>query len=136
MRHLWDCAIRRRARAELAARIPSDFKFNHGSGKIHFQEGHQQLFPDGLLDRPNQGLAVPLAEWFREELREWAHDILFQEDGFLDLKYLRLVWEQHQRKAQDHSVVLWGAFMFRHWQRPFLEPRTAEAESKEPVAQR
>jgi asparagine synthase (glutamine-hydrolysing) len=104
---------------ELAAHLPSYLKLKNGSGKYIFKKAIQEMFPAGFLDRPKQGFGVPVAEWFRGELREWAHATLFEADDLLNLKYLRQLWDRHQAQVQDHSAILWGVFMFRQWQKTF-----------------
>ncbi|HVI09868.1 MAG TPA: asparagine synthase (glutamine-hydrolyzing) [Candidatus Binatia bacterium] len=102
---------------ELAARMPSHLKLRRGAGKYIFKKSVERLLPPGFLDRPKQGFAVPVAEWFRGELRDWARDTLFAADGLLDHECLQLLWDRHQSRTQDHSAILWGIFMFRQWQR-------------------
>jgi asparagine synthase (glutamine-hydrolysing) len=104
---------------ELAARIPSGLKFRSGEGKYIFKRAVAPFVPSGFLQRPKQGFAAPVAEWFRRELRDWAQDTLFEADGLLNLGNLRRLWNRHQGQVQDHSAILWGVFMFRQWQKTF-----------------
>src|SRR5262249_25133185 len=98
---------------ELAARIPSHFKLRNGVGKHIFKQSIAAQLPQGFLKRPKQGFGMPVAEWFRGELREWAQEVLFNPDGLLSLDQLKWLWDRHQRQAKDYSAVLWGVFMFR-----------------------
>lgn len=104
---------------ELAARIPARLKLRNGSGKYIFKKAIRPMLPPGIVDRPKQGFGVPIAEWFRGELREQAQQSLFTDDGLLDANCLQRLWKRHQEKVQDHSAVLWAAFMFREWQTTF-----------------
>jgi asparagine synthase (glutamine-hydrolysing) len=110
---------------ELAARIPSALKFKSGVGKYIFKRAIAGMLPRGFLERPKQGFGVPIAEWFRGELRERAQEVLFEPDGLLNHRYLRRLWDRHQDRVHDHSAVLWGVFMFRQWQRTFQHGSTA-----------
>jgi asparagine synthase (glutamine-hydrolysing) len=110
---------------ELAARIPSALKFKSGVGKYIFKRAVAGMLPKGFLERPKQGFGVPIAEWFRGELREKAQEVLFEPDGLLNHRYLRRLWDRHQDRVHDHSAVLWGVFMFRQWQRTFQHGSTA-----------
>jgi asparagine synthase (glutamine-hydrolysing) len=112
---------------ELAARIPSHLKVRNGSGKYILKKATEAMFPPGFLDRPKQGFGVPIAEWFRSDLREWAHELIFESDDLLNLPYLRLLWNRHQNKTRDHSAILWGVCMFRQWQRTFRYPPEASS---------
>jgi asparagine synthase (glutamine-hydrolysing) len=104
---------------ELAATIPSTLKLRGGVGKRIFKKSIEKMLPPGYLDAPKRGFGVPVAEWFRGQLREWASEVLFQPNDLLDTRRLRTIWDRHQEGAQDHSAVLWGVFMFRQWQSTF-----------------
>ena len=104
---------------ELAATIPSRLKLRQGTGKYIFKRAIRSLVPASVVTRRKQGFGVPIAEWFRGELREMAHDVLFEEDGILNCQSIRRIWDQHQQGTSDHSALLWAAFMFRQWQQRF-----------------
>jgi asparagine synthase (glutamine-hydrolysing) len=104
---------------ELAAHIPSHMKIRDRAGKYVLRKAVEPMLPKGFLERPKQGFGVPVAEWFRGELREWAHDMMFESDDLLNVPYLQNLWERHQKKIHDHSAILWGVCMFRQWQRTF-----------------
>jgi asparagine synthase (glutamine-hydrolysing) len=106
---------------ELAAHIPSRLKLRNGSGKYIFKKAVRGMLPQEILERPKQGFGVPVGEWFRGELRDWAHETLFEPDGLLNLTYLQRLWKRHQQRRQDHSAILWAAFMFRQWQNTFQQ---------------
>ena len=73
-----------------------------------------------ILYRSKQGFAVPLAHWFRNELKEMAREAIFSvRDGMLDPQYLEKIWTQHQRGIFDRSAHLWAVLMFRKWQLGF-----------------
>jgi hypothetical protein len=58
----------------------------------------------------------PAVEWFRSDLLERAHELMFESNEWLNVPYLRLLWNRHHNKIQDHSAILWGVCMFRQWQ--------------------
>jgi len=105
---------------ELAARIPSRLKLHNGSGKYIFKKTLEDLLPQSILHRGKQGFGVPVAEWFRNELREWARATIFDAgDGMLNRTHLERIWQQHQAGTRDYSALLWEVFMFRQWQKLF-----------------
>ena len=107
---------------ELAARIPSDLKLKDGQGKYIFKKALARLLPDDVLTRRKQGFAVPLASWFRKELRELSGDLLLSQDplGVLQSQVVASLWKQHQSGLSDHSAALWTILMYRLWQRTYL----------------
>jgi asparagine synthase (glutamine-hydrolysing) len=101
---------------ETAARIPSCLKLNGGSGKYIFKKAVADLLPASVIERKKQGFAIPVAQWFRGELRELAqHSLFSSEDGILNTTYLRRIWHEHQKGTYDRSMHLWAVLMFRKW---------------------
>jgi asparagine synthase (glutamine-hydrolysing) len=102
---------------EMVARIPASLKLRGREGKYIFKRAMEPKLSRDILYRSKQGFAVPLAHWFRNELREMAHATIFDApDGILDLRYLEKIWNDHQRGTFDRSAYLWAVLMFRKWQ--------------------
>jgi asparagine synthase (glutamine-hydrolysing) len=102
---------------ELIAHMPSSLKLNRGRGKYIFKQALQRVLPAEVLNRRKQGFAVPVAEWLRGELKEFAYETIFRSgDGLLSDLYLRQCWNAHQRGERDWSGFLWAVLMFRSWQ--------------------
>jgi asparagine synthase (glutamine-hydrolysing) len=102
---------------ELIAQMPSGLKLRHGKGKYIFKKALEPILPADVLTRGKKGFAVPVAEWFRGELKEFAYEALFsQQDGLLNRAFLTGCWKQHQRGQRDWSALLWCVLMFRTWQ--------------------
>jgi asparagine synthase (glutamine-hydrolysing) len=105
---------------ERVATIPSFFKLRQTNGKYILKKAMEPVVPKEILYRKKQGFAVPLDRWFRRELREYAHDIIFsRRDGILDTSYMKKIWQQHQNNRFDRSAYLWAVLMFRKWQSVF-----------------
>jgi asparagine synthase (glutamine-hydrolysing) len=108
---------------ELIARMPSSLKLKGGTGKYIFKKSLESVLPQEILTRPKQGFAVPLAQWFRGDLRQAAGDVLLRPDpmGILDSKGIEMLWSKHQSGLRDFSTPLWTLFMFRLWQDSYLK---------------
>jgi asparagine synthase (glutamine-hydrolysing) len=105
---------------ELAARMPSSLKLRGRTGKYIFKQSMAPMLPQGILHRKKQGFAIPLASWFRHELKSLAEESLFgTPDGILDQGFLKKIWNQHQRRQYDRSQHLWSVLMFRKWKETF-----------------
>ncbi len=102
---------------ELAAQIPSGLKLRHNQGKYVFKKALEGVLPADILTRSKKGFAVPVAEWFRGELKAFAHEIVIErQDDVLNQAFLSSCWKQHQRGQRDWSALLWCVLMFRSWQ--------------------
>jgi asparagine synthase (glutamine-hydrolysing) len=78
------------------------------------------VLPKNILYRPKQGFAIPLDVWFRKELKDLAYNVILEtDDGILDKKFLKKIWDEHQKGYYDRSALLWATLMFRKWRQVF-----------------
>ena len=105
--------------AELAWRLPLHMKIRGGQGKWALRQVLYKYVPRGLIERPKAGFAIPLAEWLRGPLRDWAEDLLEESrlgrEGYLKAKPVRETWEQHLSGRRDRAPRLWTVLMFQAW---------------------
>ncbi len=105
---------------EHIASIPSSLKLRNGAGKYILKKALEPILPRDILYRPKQGFAVPLDVWFRRELKEMAYEIVVEtRDDILDNRFLKKIWDQHQKGYYDRSALLWATLMFRKWRQMF-----------------
>jgi len=96
--------------------LPSGLKLRNGHGKYIFKKSLERILPADVLTRKKKGFAVPVAEWFRGELKEFAYDaIIGRRDDALNGVFLERCWNQHQRGQRDWSPLLWCTLMFKSW---------------------
>ncbi|MDZ4287187.1 MAG: asparagine synthase (glutamine-hydrolyzing), partial [Prosthecobacter sp.] len=84
---------------EFAWRIPFSMKVRDGKGKWLMRETLYRHVPKRLIDRPKRGFGVPLEQWLRNELREWAEDLLsesrLKREGFFHAAPIRQKWREY-----------------------------------------
>jgi asparagine synthase (glutamine-hydrolysing) len=65
------------------------------------------------------GFGVPLADWLRGPLRDWAENLLSEkrlgEAGLFDTALVRRYWEQHLSRKNNWAYLLWDVLMFESW---------------------
>jgi asparagine synthase (glutamine-hydrolysing) len=110
---------------EFAATVPSSMKFKDGEKKHILKETFKPMLPDGILYRKKMGFSVPLASWFRYEIKQLAEKYLLENaqglKSIFNHDYIRCLWDEHQAKKADHSALLWSMLMFEMWFRKYAK---------------
>jgi asparagine synthase (glutamine-hydrolysing) len=109
--------------AEVAWRLPLEMKIRHLESKWILRQILYRHVPKKLIDRPKMGFAVPIGQWLRGPLREWAEDLLnettLKRDGLLDHVPIQIIWKQHLEETYDWTSPLWGVLMFQAWMKKY-----------------
>jgi asparagine synthase (glutamine-hydrolysing) len=116
---------------ELAWRLPASMKIRNGSGKWILRRLLERRVPRELIERPKMGFGVPIDEWLRGPLREWADDLLderrLREDGLLNAGRVRKRWDEHVSGRGVWHIDLWNVLMFQAWRRSQARAGSASA---------
>ena len=90
-------------------------------GDVSLREVLDRHVPRALVDRPKKGFGVPIEQWLRGDLRDWAESLLDErtlaDQGFFHVSAVRRAWQQHLVGWADHSTILWSILAFQAWNR-------------------
>jgi asparagine synthase (glutamine-hydrolysing) len=104
---------------ELAWQLPLRQKIRNGTGKWALREVLYRHVPRQLIERPKKGFSIPLAEWLRGPLRDWAEALLdeqrLQREGYFHAQPIRKLWREHDTGKRDNALKLWSILMFQAW---------------------
>ncbi len=118
---------------QFAASLPGEQKLHRGQRKVALRRALRGWVPDAVLDGPKQGFSLPLSEWFRGELREWAREILLDpvavRRGYFDERAVAGLLDGHARGQRDDSRGIWTLLVFELWHRRFCEGASARSPS-------
>jgi asparagine synthase (glutamine-hydrolysing) len=110
---------------ELAASIPPGLKVRRTRGKAILRDAYRGYLPEKLLDRPKMGFAVPLAEWFRHDLRDYAREVLLDprtsERGYFKPSCIEGMLRRHFDGQEDNSSRIWSLIVAELWHRDFVD---------------
>jgi len=104
---------------EFSWRIPLAMKIRNGQGKWLLRQLLDRHVPNALIDRPKQGFGVPLGDWLRGPLRDWAEPLLdedrLRQEGLLHPAPIREKWLEHLSGRRNWQHMLWNVLMFQSW---------------------
>lgn len=110
---------------ELAASLPVGMKFRGKRGKLILQEAFGDLIPANIFTRKKMGFGVPIASWFRNELRPMVHETLLGDDSrlqpFFRREAIAELVSQHEKRRHNHGYRLWNLLILERWLRHWNE---------------
>ena len=105
---------------EFAWKLPLNMKIRNGQSKWILKELLYRHVPKKIIDRPKAGFSIPLDQWLRGPLRDWAEDLLdaqkLKSHEHIDSTLVASGWKQHLSGSKDWSKSLWNILMFLSWQ--------------------
>lgn len=123
------------ALVEYMASLPPHYKVNRWKLKYLLKQAFADLLPKEILRRGKRGFAVPLAAWFRGELKEWVGDLLLSGAPlyrpFIRQDCVQKIYQAHQDRVRDHGPHLWALMNFEIWLRANAPPRILTLTSRE-----
>lgn len=110
---------------EAAVRTPFTEKYRDGIGKRILREEFRSFLPPRISRRSKMGFGVPLARWFREELREFAREVLLDERaarrGLFRRERVEEMFRGHLSAEADFASQLWALLMLELWYRRYVD---------------
>ena len=83
------------------------------------------------------GFSLPLAVWFRNELRPWVEDILseraIREAGVFRYEAVRKVLDDHFARRSSYDDEIWGFVTFMTWYRDYISSADAVTDAAKSV---
>lgn len=104
---------------EFAWSLPLEYKLRDGQTKWPLRQVLCRHVPRELIDRPKMGFGVPLHDWLRGPLREWAQSLLNEDrlrrEGFFYPAPIQKMWEEHLSRQRNWMAQLWNVLIFQAW---------------------
>jgi asparagine synthase (glutamine-hydrolysing) len=109
---------------EHAWSLPLAAKVEGSTGKKLLRRVLNRYVPEKLVERPKMGFGVPIGDWLRGPLRDWAETLLaprrLAAEAVLNARPVAEIWRQHQAGANNWQYPLWTVLMFQAWRERWL----------------
>jgi len=104
---------------EMAWSLPLNMKVRGNTGKWALRQVLYKYVPKELIERPKAGFAIPIGQWLRGPLRDWAESLIdeqrLQTEGYFRPVPIRQAWADHLSGRRDNTAKLWSILMFQAW---------------------
>ena len=104
---------------EFSWRLPLSMKIRGGQGKWLLRQVLYRYVPKVLVERPKAGFGLPIGDWLRGPLRDWAETLLDERrlvsEGFFQPGPVRRIWADHLAGRSNWAYHLWDVLMFQGW---------------------
>lgn len=108
---------------EYSSRIPLSLKIKNNQQKYILRQILYKYVPSSLIDRPKSGFGIPVGHWIKNDLKDWAQDLLnpvkIKNDNLLNNDLIQKKWKHHLSSKGDHQYDLWDVLMFQAWLREY-----------------
>jgi asparagine synthase (glutamine-hydrolysing) len=110
---------------EYVATIPEQSKLRGMTNKYILKKAFMNKIPREIIKRKKRGFGVPIGKWFKNELKDFAYDILLNREGITNecfqLKEIEELLHQHSSGKFDHGYRIWSLLILELWYREFIK---------------
>jgi asparagine synthase (glutamine-hydrolysing) len=108
---------------ELGLNLNNTSKFGLYSGKKCLKKYLERYLPKEILYRSKKGFGVPIAEYFRKELKHLVVEkvIKFDKHNYFNKRFIKEICENHFSAKKDYSSLIWNILMFNLWYEKWMK---------------
>lgn len=109
---------------ELAFSLPSKYKVRRGTGKWVLKEVARRYLQADIIDRPKVGFKVPLEQWFRGGLKDFAYACLTDPSSYVSQRFDRQMvarlLDGHLDGSSNEDIRIWTLLSLEVWHREMI----------------
>ena len=104
---------------EFATGLPLEWKINRHDTKVILKDTFGNDLTPEVLNPRKRGFSIPLAEWFRNELRETLMETIndreFRNSGIFNVSEVEGLVREHLSGVRSRKSQLWRILIFARW---------------------
>lgn len=104
---------------EFAWSLPREYRIRGKESKSLLRQLLYRHVPRQLIERPKSGFELPIWQYIRGPLRDWAESMFdpvrLRGEGYFDASKVRSAWDQHCSGRFNRQYELWSVLMFQAW---------------------
>ena len=109
---------------EFACAMPWTLKLRGLKTKHILKRAMRDKLPADILGRSKKGFGIPIAKWFRSDLKPLVQDTFseprIRQQGIFKPEAITRLLDEHLRGTRDNRKQLWTLFMFQLWHESYL----------------
>lgn len=106
---------------EYARQLPSRILVSRSTGKKVVRDVAQRYLPQEIFERPKHGFKVPLDDWFRGDLKDFAYDHLTSPGSLardmFDRRFIRNLLDSHVEGKHNDGMRIYTLVALEMWWR-------------------
>ena len=102
-----------------AEKLSKDDLFENNLGKSINRKVLSKFIPERVFQVPKKGFGVPLNQWLRGPLSQWANylfnDHSFSEDYDINNKHINDIWLKFNSDSKGNEKLIWNILILKAW---------------------
>ena len=100
--------------------LPDHYLSRNNLDKSILRDILAERLTKNIYARKKQGFEPPLNTWLKGPLRDWAYQIISENDDIIDTKTLKYFFERFIKGEKKLTYKLWSLIMFKAWRKENL----------------
>jgi asparagine synthase (glutamine-hydrolysing) len=114
---------------EFGTTIPVAYRFYGLLPKFPLRMCLKGRLPDDVIERKKAGFSLPVGAWFRHELKDMVHNIIYSRNaknrGIYNFNEIDKLWRQHL-SGVNHTERIWSLISIELWHQLFIDKNVQE----------
>lgn len=107
---------------KLASTLKKEDKIKGFTTKFMLREAFKDELPDYLYDKKKLGYPVPMRVWLRNELYDWAYNIIDKNPvKEINKNEILSMLKKHKEGVYDYSRKIWSMIVYILWYRLYVD---------------